>query len=77
MHRRDADDQLVHEGGEGGIDDKADQHARRQLADQPAQQRNQHRDREIADAAEAERPAHPGVVGRGRDGLPGPAPRDQ
>ena len=45
MHRRDADDQLVHEGGECGVDDKA-------------QQRDQHRDRDIADAAETQCPAH-------------------
>ena len=77
MHRRDANDQLVHEGGEGGIDDKGDQHRGREFADQPAQDRDQHRDRDIADAAEAERLAHPPVVGRTAHGFCGAAAGDQ
>ncbi len=77
MHRRDADDQLVHEGGESGVDDEGDEHARRQVGYQPAHNRNEDRDRDVADAAEAERAAHRGVVGGAGDLMPAAVPRDQ
>ena len=51
MHRRDADDQFMHKGGKGGVDDKGDQHARRQFADEATEQGDQDRDRNKARAS--------------------------
>lgn len=51
MHGRDTDDQLVGVGRERGIEDKTDQHGRRQFGDMAGQHRDQQRDEHVGDEA--------------------------
>ena len=55
VHCGDADDQLMHEGGECGVNHKQQQHRQAHFAPQTARQRQQRRNNQVACAAETER----------------------
>ena len=77
MHRRDADQQLVHEGGERRIDDEQHEHAGRHLGNETAHDCDQHGDRHIADAADAERGTHLGIAAGARRRIGVRPPQDR
>ncbi len=58
MHGGNADDHFMHEGREGRVEDEGDQHGRRHLGIQPAEQGHAGRQQDVAGAAQAQGLAH-------------------